>query len=272
MLTTHIDVAGTRVAVHESTGRGVTTILVHGNSMSARAFSHQLDGALGDEFHLVAIDLPGHGESDRATDRASTYSIPGFASILTTVARILSIEDGVFVGGSLGGHIVLEAVPHLPAASGFCIFGTPPLTFPPNLDRAFLPSPAAGLLFKEDLSDEERHLWVSEMIGPGVELPSEFLDDLRRTDPTVRSSLLNSLGTIGFRDETDVAASLEQPLAVIHGDHDTLANADYIASLRLPSLWRGAVQRIPGGGHAVQWDSSPAFDALLAAFLRELAR
>jgi pimeloyl-ACP methyl ester carboxylesterase len=39
----------------------------------------------------------------------------------------------------------------------------------------------------------------------------------------------------------------------------------------MPTLWRGAVQTIPGAGHAPQWETPEAFDALLAAFIAETA-
>lgn len=64
-----------------SHGRGGPAIvLCHGNSSSHRTFEQQLRGELGRRFRLVAIDLPGHGESARARDprlrcpRSRTFS------------------------------------------------------------------------------------------------------------------------------------------------------------------------------------------------------
>jgi pimeloyl-ACP methyl ester carboxylesterase len=39
----------------------------------------------------------------------------------------------------------------------------------------------------------------------------------------------------------------------------------------MPTLWRGAVQVIPGAGHTPHWETPEAFDALLAAFVNETA-
>ena len=64
---------------------------------------------------------------------------------------------------------------------------------------------------------------------------------------------------------------LEAPLAVLHGAEEQLVNGAYYATLAMPTLWRGAVQTIPGAGHAPQWETPQAFDALLAAFLEETA-
>ncbi|MCS6828489.1 MAG: hypothetical protein NZ553_17880 [Caldilinea sp.] len=39
----------------------------------------------------------------------------------------------------------------------------------------------------------------------------------------------------------------------------------------MPTLWRGAVQVIPGAGHAPQWETPEVFNALLGAFLADCA-
>lgn len=47
--------------------------------------------------------------------------MPGYAAVVAEVAQKLGMTDGVFVGWSLGGHIVLEAHNLLPDAAGFVI-------------------------------------------------------------------------------------------------------------------------------------------------------
>ena len=56
---------------------------------------------------------------------------------------------------------------------------------------------------------------------------------------------------------------------MLHGAEEQLVNGAYFASLTMPTLWRGAVQTIPGAGHAPQWETPQAFDALLEAFVAE---
>ena len=71
-----------------------------------------------------------------------------------------------------------------------------------------------------------------------------------------------------YRDEGTVVRDLKVPLAVLHGDEEQLVNGRYFGSLAMPTLWRGAVQMIPGAGHAPQWETPEAFDALIEAFVR----
>ena len=56
---------------------------------------------------------------------------------------------------------------------------------------------------------------------------------------------------------------------MLQGAEEQLVNAAYIAALKMPTLWRGAVQVIPGAGHTPHWEAPEAFDALLDAFLTE---
>ncbi|HVV42374.1 MAG TPA: alpha/beta fold hydrolase, partial [Nitrobacter sp.] len=71
-----------KIAWRQSAGSGPAIVLVHGNSASTRAFTRQLDSALGETYRIVAFDLPGHGDSDNAAEPASTYTIPGYARVL----------------------------------------------------------------------------------------------------------------------------------------------------------------------------------------------
>jgi pimeloyl-ACP methyl ester carboxylesterase len=267
MKTLKIDGPNGAVAFRESKGQGHAAVLIHGNSSSSRVFSHQLEGSLGERFRLVAVDLPGHGASDDARDR-SAYSLPGHARAVRAVVDALQLGDAVFVGWSLGGHVALEMAPELRQARGFVIFGTPPLSFPPARE-AFLPHPTMRLIFSEHIDHEQAAAYVASFFKPGfADVPPFFLEDVLRTDGRARSGLAASSA---YRDEVAVARDVKVPLAVLHGADEQLVNGRYFASLAMPSLWRSAVQVIPGAGHTPQWETPQAFDALLAAFIAETA-
>jgi pimeloyl-ACP methyl ester carboxylesterase len=255
------------IAVHESGGEGPAAVLIHGNSSSSRAFARQLDGAVGQRFRLVAIDLPGYGASDNARD-PSAYSLPGHARAIRVGVDALGLGQARFAGWSLGGHAVLEMAPDLPEARGFMIFGTPPLGSPPSIREAFLPNPAMRMVSAEHIDHDQAAAFVASMFAPGFgDVPPFFLEDVLRADGRARKFLAASLAPGGFRDEVAVVRDLKAPLAVLHGAEEQFVNRAYFASLAMPTLWRGAVQIIPGAGHAPQWETAEAFDALLAAFI-----
>lgn len=260
------------VAVYQSKGTGKPAVLlIHGNSCSSRSYQRQIESAFGEKFRLVAMDLPGHGQSPPASNPA-TYSLPGYAEIVVEVAKQLGLAEAVFVGWSLGGHIVLEASGQLPKAGGRMIFGTPPLAFPPAMAEAFLPNPAMGAAFKPDLTEEEAAGFASAMFKPGTPVPDFFLDDIRRTDGQARARLAASIQPGGYADEIAIAANLSAPLAILHGEHEQLVNRAYISALKMPALWRGALQVVADAGHAPHWEQPNQFNSLLEAFLRDTAR
>src|SRR5271163_4990788 len=94
------------IAVHESAGGGGPLVFIHGNSSSARAFSRQLEGPLGARWRILAIDLPGHGQSDDARDPAA-YLLPGQARTVIAGGGGLGVGGGVLGGGSGGGGRVV---------------------------------------------------------------------------------------------------------------------------------------------------------------------
>jgi pimeloyl-ACP methyl ester carboxylesterase len=261
------------IAYYESAGKGRPALLVHGNSCSGLSYRRQLDSPLGEKHRLVAIDLPGHGDSQRAADPQTLYTLPGYAGIVSGAAERLGLDDAVFVGWSLGGHIILEASPQLPSASGFVIFGTPPLAFPPAMAEAFMPHPAMAAAFKAELTEAEMGAYVAAFFKLGTtDIPEAFKADVRRTDGQARAALAGSIRPGGYIDEIEVVAHLTAPLAVLHGEQEQLVNASYFGTLAMPTRWRGAVQVIPDAGHAPQWEQPERFNALLEAFIEECSR
>ncbi|HRF46788.1 MAG TPA: alpha/beta hydrolase [Anaerolineales bacterium] len=265
-----LTVNGQTIAIRESSGAGRAAILVHGNSSSGRTFEHQLESSLGQTYRLVALDLPGHGDSEPAHDPQVVYSLPGYAAIVRGVAEQLGLTDAVFVGWSLGGHIVLEASAGLPQAAGFAIYGTPPLAFPPDMAAAFRPHPAMAASFAAELTEEQMDAYVTAFFMPGVSaLPAGFREDIRRTDGRARAGLGASIRPDGYLDEVQIVAALKKPLAILHGEHEQLVSLPYLQGVAAPTLWRGAVQLIADSGHAPHWEQPAAFNALLEAFIKD---
>ncbi|RDI19299.1 pimeloyl-ACP methyl ester carboxylesterase [Lentzea flaviverrucosa] len=246
-------------------------VFVHGNSSSAKTWLPVLKGDIGRRFRCLAVDLPGHGQSEPARNHAD-YSLPGHAAVLTGFADHLGVTDAVFVGWSLGGQIVLEAAPELPEAGGFVLSGAPPVATPAQMAEAFLPNPAMGALFSEHVSGDEAELAAASFTAPGSTLAlDEIIADILATDGAARAGLGVSAGAGRFADELAIVAALRQPMAVLHGVEEQLVSLDYLRRLDFPALWRGEVQVIPDAGHTPHLEAPEAFAALLADFMADLA-
>jgi len=268
-----VRVSGQDIAYRRSSGTGRPVVLVHGNSSSSRTWHGLLDGAFGQRHRCLALDLPGHGVSPAAAAGSGVYSLPGYAAVLAGFVEALGAREAVLVGWSLGGHIILEASSALPNAAGFVIFGTPPIGSLADMPEAFLPHPAVQIAFTADLDADAALAYATALLAPGSTLPTgSLVADILATDGTARGEMAASLGTTPFADEVEVVATLDKPLAILHGAHEQLVSLDYLHKLRAPTLWRGAVQVIADAGHAPQEETPDEFAALLDQFIAELPR
>jgi pimeloyl-ACP methyl ester carboxylesterase len=91
---------GTRLS-YEEAGDGPALVLVHGITESRRAWDPILP-ALTERWHVVAVDLRGHGESERR----APYDMETLASDVHSLVADLGLEAPLLVGHSLGGVVV----------------------------------------------------------------------------------------------------------------------------------------------------------------------
>ena len=115
-----------RVAISETDGTGHPVLLIHGNSSCRQVFRHQLEGGLGNRYRMIAMDLPGHGDSENARDPQESYTQPAYAEAAVDVLRACGAENAVILGWSLGGHIGIELISRLPDMRALTFSGTPP--------------------------------------------------------------------------------------------------------------------------------------------------
>jgi len=257
------------IAYRQSTGSGRPVVFVHGNSSSSKTWLPLLDGGFGQKYRCVAVDLPGHGRSPAAAD-PDVYSLPGYGAHVADLAAALALGPTVYVGWSLGGHILLEAAPTLPEPAGFAVFGTPPVAGPADLASAFLPNPAVAIGFTPQVSAEQAGQYAASFRAPGSSLPLDaFVADILATDGAARGGLGASITAGRFADEVAIVSALTVPLAVLHGADEQLVSLAYLRSLNMPTLWRGEVQVIEGAGHAPHLERTDAFAALLDAFVQD---
>lgn len=267
-----LQLARHKIAYYESNGSGQPVFFVHGNSASGKAYQYQLKSSLGEKYRLIAIDLPGHGDSEPAPDMA-TYSLPGYAAVIAEAAQALGVGDAVFVGWSLGGHILLEAANLLPKAKGMVIFGTPPLGVASDMATAFLPNPAVNVGFTPNVDEKAATQYAASFMDPANNIDLKpFIDDILRTDGKARGGLGASIGPGGYRNEVEVVGKMTIPLAILHGKAEQLVNLAFIEKLTMPTLWRKAVQVIDGAGHAPHWEQPGRFNELLEAFVKEVCQ
>ena len=268
---THLQIDGNTIAVYESGGKGAAILLIHGQSVDAQTFRHQLGGDFGDNHRVVAFDLPGHGDSARAVNPEEVYRLPSYARIVAELVNRLDLSRPVVAGWSLGGAIALEAADQLPDAAGFFIIGTPPLGIPPAMEDVFLPNAPVKLMHSPTLTEEQATVLAGALIRPGAEPPPSFREAILKSDGETRVQLVANTVAGNYKDAVEIVSNMTVPLAVVHGAEDQLVNVDYNRSLKMPTLWRGEVLVIEGAGHAPHWERPERFNTLLADFVADVS-
>jgi len=101
------DLNGLKIRYLESgEGHDRHILFIHGLGSSADRWLGIPD-ALSANFHTIALDLPGFGESDKPT---IDYTIENFRKTIVDLMNMLRINDGKtsIIGHSLGGYIAAE--------------------------------------------------------------------------------------------------------------------------------------------------------------------
>jgi pimeloyl-ACP methyl ester carboxylesterase len=88
-----------------SAGTGHPVLCVHGLGGTKASFLPTV-AALADSYRVIALDLPGFGESDKPI--AAAYDAPYFANAVAALMDELAIDSAHVVGNSLGGRVAIE--------------------------------------------------------------------------------------------------------------------------------------------------------------------
>ncbi|KTC65042.1 lipolytic protein (plasmid) [Legionella adelaidensis] len=257
----------------ENRGMPCSLLFLHGHCTNKNFFNQQMNADIFKSYHRIAIDLPGYGESAPPIEPLKTYSYPGFAEAVTEVVNQLTIKKLIIVGWSLGGHVALEMTSRIPQLAGLLITGTPPFEVSlQGMQKGFKAlSPEIMACFgKKDISVAEAKLLAKPCGYDGSEEKKFLIDAVLATDEGARflypQSIINGIG----RNQCDIIAEWEKPIAVVAGEKDSAINYDYVRNeLHFKNLWRNKVHTLANAGHAIMLDEPDAFNLLIKEFVED---
>jgi non-heme chloroperoxidase len=259
---------GLSLAVCESGPRSAPPIVfVHGIAQSKQSWQGVLAGPLSARRRLVALDLRGHGDSDKPAG-PEAFARPRLASDLAAVIRGLGLERPTIVAWSYGGVVLGEYLRrHGDGALGGVVLAAASIRT--GRDALDLYGPAmlnnGRALVSDDAAVYEAGARAFLAGCTARPLPPDALEAavaaMRVVPPHVRRALLS--GSEDYRPEY---AATRVPVATLHGDLDAVvapAMSDMIAALR-PGIRQA---RLAGVGH-LPWAEEPAlFTATLTSLL-----
>jgi len=87
---------------YEEAGSGKTLVCIPGWSQTAAQFKHQLSG-LSDRYRVIAVDMRGHGESDKPD---TGYTIQRLAKDVQDLLVARNLTDVTLMGHSMGSSVI----------------------------------------------------------------------------------------------------------------------------------------------------------------------
>ena len=228
-------------------------LLVHGIMSDSRTWRRVGPALAGRGYRTVAVDLRGHG----ASDRSEHYPAEAYAADLVETAEALGGVD-VAIGHSLGGLALLLAAEELRPAKAVYVDpawrlredGFDPAMFVRYADLATAASIAAM-----------NPKWAAEDVA--IEIETFALWDRQTAlDLSENTAALREAGTAG--DGTGVPKSAVVPSLVLLAGIGSAVPARDVETLRE----RGFTLRIvPGAGHTVQRDDFEGFMTALEGWI-----
>ncbi|MBY0415435.1 MAG: alpha/beta hydrolase [Bdellovibrionales bacterium] len=244
-------------------------IFIHGNSHSARTFNQQIGSTALADYHLISVDLPGHGESSRLPQ----YSLKSFAKSILGLIHELGLEDFILVGHSLGGHICINML-HEDMnqntknikPSGLFIFGTPPLKNPFD-PGAFIFDASSTAIGQLHPTDEVISKFADDMNYQGDQ-KRIAVEDFNKSDFVFRETILDDILSGTHFDEISLVNFFDGSIKFLLATKESLINNNYIRNELLSYNDRLSIEEI-SAGHSPHIENSKEFNLILEKFCNE---
>jgi pimeloyl-ACP methyl ester carboxylesterase len=240
-------------------------LFIHGFSQCWLAWSRQLNSDLADDYRLVAVDLRGHGLSDKPPNGYGDTRL--WADDIDAVIRTLHLDQPILCAWSYG-LVALDYIRHYgdDAIGGLQLVGaitkvgsddamsvlTPeflglvPGFFATNVDESVR---SLESLLRMCFTQEPPAADLYLMLGYNVSVP-----------PYVRQALFSR-----SVDNDDLLAQIRKPVLLTHGDADAIVKP-IIVDRHKARIAHAQVDIMATAGHAPFWDHAVAFNGRLRDF------
>lgn len=243
-----------------------TIVFIHGNSSSSRYWKTALESNLANSYSLLAIDLPGHGDSVRSTSPETDYTIQGMAKQVVSFLNSQLQDNFILIGHSLGCNIIGEIAPQLKGCVGILLTG--PSIIGKNLTAGDVmqENPTITPLFTAEPTSESIGLML-ENVGKymGSTGKTMIREDILKADPAVRTTLFHSIINAEYSDELTAIEVLQVPICVVFGANETVCKINYLDNLGL-HLFNDKTILIKEAGHYLQLDQQERMNSIYTVF------
>jgi len=247
---------------------GLPILFIHGFSQCWLSWSRQLKSELASDHRLVAMDLRGHGLSDKPQEAYTDSKL--WADDVDAVIQTLGLERPILSGWSYGPLVILDyiryygedriggiqfvgGVTRLGSDEATAVLTPEFLSLIPGFFSADLQESVSSLrslidlCFRRPPSAEEIYM----MLGASASVP-----------PYVRQGLFSR----SF-DNDDLLPKIRKPVLITQGAEDRIVRRSAVDQHKA-GITHAQVDLMDGAGHACFWDDAPTFNDRLRVFAK----
>ncbi|MBA7527411.1 2-succinyl-6-hydroxy-2,4-cyclohexadiene-1-carboxylate synthase [subsurface metagenome] len=248
----------------DNDGKGETTIiLVHGWSNTRSIWDAQVSH-FSEEYQVIAVDLPGFGESG---NNRSEWTIASYGEDISTIIQQLNLKKVVLVGFSLGAPIVIEAANKVPDH----VIGVVLVDDLHEVEMQ-IPPPMAHYL-DSVMMDLINNPTKEKLVGGGFfkkNVDSAFHRVVSFLEGASHIGWRESLaGYIKWQNEhcTNSIKAVKAPIIAINSD---LQPTNVEAFRKYAPTFKAKI--VEDVGHLIMWDNTEEFNRLLEESIQEFIR
>jgi pimeloyl-ACP methyl ester carboxylesterase len=244
---------------------GTPVVLVHGYTDNARDWAPLLP-YLSKHFHLILVDLRGHGRSSKPD---CCYTLPDFAYDIVLLLDFLGVHEADIVGHSLGSFIAQVYAETWPGRTHKVVLisssGGPPPGAPPKKPKYDF---AAQIRQLHEPLDPDSPFMVSWWDSP-TPVDPDFIRRQRIDSAAIPLRVWLAVLDQGLGDVADLQRTLPRlkaPTLLIWGSEDPIMEPAVRATLRA-ALPQAQVKIFPKLGHNPFWEDPRGCAAVINTFL-----
>lgn len=263
-------------------GHGPVLVLVHGLMGTLHDWDPHIMG-LSDQFRVIAVDLPGHGESDKLP---GDYSLSAHAATIRDLLDSLGIDSVTMVGHSYGGGVAMQMLYLFPQmVDGICLIDSGGFGQEVNPVLRAASLPGSGIAIPFAASGVSRGVVAGALdvlkrlrlfrLGPGDR--RAWRNFASMADPDARQAFLSTArSVIDFRGQTVSATRLLAHFSDVHalliwGERDAIIPVSHAHAVREHMPEGATLEVVPGAGHFPHLDQPDRVDSVIREFMATIA-
>ncbi len=237
-------------------------LFIHGNSMNSTTFDYQLNSALLKDYQCIALDLPGHG----ASEKLESYSIKKLSE--SVKKEFEDYDKIILVGHSLGGQLCIHLLQEFKdKCVGVIICSAPPLKAALDLEEAYNINETSLNLLKGELSEKDIQDLMEFLYPEKSEWNEILYKSIKETDKNFRPTYGQSLNCVEFTNEIEILKSFSGKKLMIAGETDRLLNNKYL--IEVAEEIGVPLEVLANCGHFPQLEKPETFNEIIAEFLKK---